>query len=88
VTSYQIPLSFVPTVNVIKAGGASTGTCPGTSENPSAAAGNLCIYEEREDVELQAENNVAKGHFGFMAFAEVSAGKDYEDNGTWAVTAP
>ena len=89
-TSYPIPLSFTPTLNVIKAGGAPTAKCPGSSENPSATAGNLCVYVEREDVEVLVFNEPAKGHFGFLmlALAVATPPQDYEVHGTWAVTAP
>jgi hypothetical protein len=88
-TSYSIPLSFTPNVNIITVGGSPTASCPGTAENPTATAGNLCFYEEREDVKLLVENLPAKGHFGFLAFFLASgAPQDYEDHGTWAVTAP
>lgn len=88
-TSYPIPLSFTPAVNIITASGSPTANCPGNAENPTATAGNLCVYEEREDVKLLVENLPAKGHFGFLAFFLASgAPQDYEDNGTWAATAP
>ena len=84
-TSYPIPLSFKPTINVVAT---PTATCPGSVENPTATAGNLCVYEQLEDVKLTIENLPAEGHFGFLAFFEAAEGENYEDHGTWAVTAP
>src|SRR5213078_79225 len=45
--SFQIPLTTAPALHVIPVGGPPTGACPGTAENPSAAGGNLCIYETK-----------------------------------------
>jgi hypothetical protein len=88
-TSYPLPLSFEPKVNVITAGGAPTASCPGSTENPTATAGDLCVYAEREGVGgLDVFNTPDAGHFGFLALAEAPAGTYYEDEGTWAVTAP
>jgi len=87
-TSYPIPLTFEPNTNIIKPKASPTAACPGSVENPTATAGNLCIYAEREDAPLEPENAPAKGHFGFLAFFFVGEGANYEDKGTWAVTAP
>jgi hypothetical protein len=85
---YPIPLSFTPTINVIKSGGSATANCPGNVESPTSAAGVLCVYEEREDVALIVENLPANGHYGFLAFASAAEDGNYEEDGTWAVTAP
>ncbi|HET7122014.1 MAG TPA: hypothetical protein VFI17_12300 [Solirubrobacterales bacterium] len=86
--SYPIPLSFKPTIEVIGEGESPTANCPGNVLDPQAAAGFLCLYSEREDAELSAENNPAQGHFGFLVFFETPEGDNYENHGTWAVTAP
>jgi hypothetical protein len=87
-TSYPIPISFKPTIQIVKSGAASTPQCPGSRTQPSAAPGFLCLYEEREDVQLSVENLPAEGHFGFLVFFLANKGENYEDHGTWAVTAP
>jgi hypothetical protein len=87
-TSYPVPVSFTPTINLIKRGGSPTAACPGSVESPAAMPGNLCVYEEREDVALSPQNDPAFGHFGFLAFAVAAEGANYQDQGTWAVTAP
>lgn len=86
--SYPTPLSFSPTVNVIEEEAPSTANCPGDVSNPTATAGNLCIYAGREDVEVFIENVPAAGKFGFLMFPEAEQGENYEVYGTWAVTAP
>ena len=43
--SFGLALASAPTVNFIAAGGASTTNCPGSSSNPLALAGQLCVYE-------------------------------------------
>ncbi len=87
---YPVPLNFTPTSHVIAVAGAPTAQCPGTAENPLAAPGSLCVYQTRNDssTPLQAEPEIAKGHYGAVLFAAVTAGSDFEFNGTWAVTAP
>jgi len=87
-TSYPIPLPFAPTINVIKIGGPATANCPGSVSSPTAAPGNLCVYEQREDATLSVENAPAEGRFGFLVFAVTAEGENYENHGTWAVTAP
>jgi hypothetical protein len=86
--SYPTPLSFKPAVEIIKSGAPPTANCPGEAENPTAEPGFLCVYGQREDVELDLENQPAEGRFGFLLFFEAPEGENYEDYGTWAVTAP
>ncbi len=88
--SYPLPLTFTPTANFIKKGGSSTTQCPGTTSAPTAAPGNLCVYEDRDDngfttgVDLESETP----HFGALLYVEPTAGSNYEIEGTYAVTAP
>jgi hypothetical protein len=86
--SYPIPLSFEPQIHVIPIAGAPTTECPGTEEDPKATAGNLCLYEGRDDgFTLDPEVDSAEGKFGVTLFFEnVPAGGNYEFFGTWAVT--
>jgi collagen triple helix repeat protein len=89
--SYAYPLAAAPTINIVHAGGASTPACPGTVANPTATAGNLCIYVGREDVTLAAFNATAGGggKYGarILPSGAIPDNSDYEDDGTWAVTA-
>jgi hypothetical protein len=86
--SYPIPLSFQPSLNIVKTTGPPTASCPGSVQMPSAVAGSLCVYEEREDVNISIENVPAEGHFGFLLLSGASPGENFEVHGTWAVTAP
>ncbi|MDQ2629666.1 MAG: hypothetical protein M3Y75_01640 [Actinomycetota bacterium] len=86
--SYPVPLSFTPTINVIEKDGPPTANCPGDVSNPTATAGNLCLYAQQEGVPLEVENIPASGRFGFMVFPEAEEGFNYQVTGTWAVTAP
>ena len=86
--SYPIPLSFTPEINILKASDSPTADCPGSFADPTAAPGNLCVYAEREDVDLSIEDVPADGRFGFLVFPEAEEGENYEVFGTWAVTAP
>lgn len=64
--------------------------CPGTAENPEAAAGHICMYAERQfnatDSELTFTPDLSSGFvrkFNIVSEAERAFGR-----GTWAVTAP
>jgi hypothetical protein len=92
--SFQIPLAAAPTLHVIPVGGPSTGACPGTSDNPSAAGGNLCIYESTlvntTGFSLPDGLNPVNGptRFGLPGLLGASTNGDYIARGAWAVTAP
>jgi hypothetical protein len=88
--SFPFPLATAPTMNVIAVGGASTAACPGTAANPQAAAGNLCVYQSRNDgnLAIQALAEVNSGRYGADLYFPIATDKDYEYLGTWAVTAP
>jgi hypothetical protein len=85
-TSYPLPLTFTPVVNVIGTKASPTASCPGSAANPTATAGNLCLYAELEEGEMTVLAEPA--HFGFFMFFEGEEGENYEGVGTWAVTAP
>jgi hypothetical protein len=88
--SYQFPLAATPVLNVIDIGGGGTTECPGTSADPQAAAGNLCVYQTRNDSgnTVGAFNEIEGGLFGAVLFSSVPDNTDFQFNGTWAVTAP
>lgn len=87
-TSYPLPISFEPTVEIIESGGSPTANCPGSVDNPAAARGFLCLYGGREDVPMDVETLPGQGHYGFLLFFEAEPGENYENYGAWAVTAP
>jgi hypothetical protein len=89
--SYQFPLASPPSLNVIPIGGGGTAACPGSSADPQAAPGQLCVYQTRNDsgTPLVVFNQIAGGRFGAVLFASVvGPSTDFEFDGTWAVTAP
>ena len=92
--SFQIPLAAAPAFHIIPVGGPSTGACPGTANNPSAAPGNLCIYESTlvntTGFSLPDGLNPVSGptRFGLPGLLGASTNGDYIARGAWAVTAP
>ncbi len=87
--SFQIPLPEPP-VEDIFIGGAPTTECPGTVNDPTAAPGYLCLYEQSDfgvEPALKAEPT-GSGKSGFAVFIPGSTVEGpYNDYGTWAVTA-
>ena len=96
--SFVIPLAApIPVANVslIPPGGGLTLACPGTSKNPQAASGHLCVYEAANfntsgplvfnpDTESGEEG---AGPFGFVVrFHPTVSTMDWGGYGTWAVT--
>lgn len=89
--TYQIPLAAAPAFNDIAPGGASTPACPGSAAAPSAAPGNLCLYETIRTgaTGLTQISPTQVRRFGAVLFAtSVANGASYEVDGVWAVTAP
>jgi hypothetical protein len=93
--SFAIPLaSGLDESHVVVVGNAGNGTeCPGNAEEPSAAAGFICIYEGR------VSNVHVFGVFKVLAFAPGTSrsggvllveatGASNSAEGSWAVTAP
>ncbi len=98
--SFPIPLASAPVAvnaNIIPAGGAATTNCPGTSANPTALAGQLCVYEVfQNNISTRCMAKVGSSWscgladvFGTTMYA-TSAGAVTRtvSVGTWAVTAP
>ena len=98
--SFPIPLASAPSAdfaNIIPAGGAATANCPGSSASPSAAAGNVCVYEANAvNIASRCMAGVAgawscgaAAPFGTtMWVTATAAGSRTVSVGTWAVTAP
>jgi hypothetical protein len=92
--SFPIPLAAAPAFHIIPVGGPSTGACPGTANTPSAAPGNLCIYESTlvntTGFSLPDGLNPVSGptRFGLPGLLGASTNGDYIARGAWAVTAP
>ena len=97
--SFAFPLSADPSAeaaNFIPEGGSPTAACPGTSANPEAAAGQICIYESygsnvhfRCIATSAGEYSCDKAsQYGATVFIESSGAGRTTSVGTWAVTAP
>lgn len=91
--SYNFSLSAVPTAHYIAFNEEPPAECPGTVEQPEAAAGHLCVYEDgrlnvSDAVVSVIAGDSAPSNFGArVAATSTSAGTAYVE-GTWAVTAP
>jgi hypothetical protein len=94
--SYGFTLAAAPTPHLLDPGAASTADCPGTNQNPQAAAGHLCAY--LSVLSNAGTHCVASAEPGWLcgtasetgANVWVDAGADGRVYaiGTWAVTAP
>jgi hypothetical protein len=83
--TYQFPLTSSPTINIIDVSGAATTACPGSATNPQATAGNLCVYQSRNDGGLTFQVTDAN-RFGAAFYFPIATSTSYEFEGTWAVT--
>jgi hypothetical protein len=95
--SFHPPLAAPPAgVNIIQPGGASTANCPGTSGNPLAAPGQLCVYlsfavNNGFQCVLSLGGAYSCGSanaFGSGLYIESTAAGQTSAVGSWAVTAP
>lgn len=96
--SFGYTLGSSPTAHYVP-GGASVAQCPGSSANPQAAPGHLCVYESLRTAGIAAGGvGIANGAgeagraspFGFFVFVEPGniEGEAPLVYGSWAVTAP
>jgi hypothetical protein len=99
--TFVYPLATAPSVKLVQFGTASSPPeCPGTAAAPTAAAGWLCVYENREQNERSGRypqvmapgsgSYPSAGRFGAtLALLGQAAGTDwfFWSEGTWAVTA-
>jgi hypothetical protein len=96
--SFSIPLASAPASHVILLGGSPTPECPGSTANPQAAPGNLCLYEDRHE-NILAGSDCATGsgtsngcgtatRFGAIVFVEAGGENSFFAEGSWAVTGP
>ena len=88
--SFVIPLQTAPTLVFVKEGQAGiehVAECPGTSvEEPKAAEGFLCLYQESAFGTKFNEGNSSAHTFGaLLEFQGTFEG--IATNGSWAVTA-
>jgi hypothetical protein len=92
--SFGFSLTAAPIPNFVFAGAASTTACPGTAAAPTAAPGQLCIYEAstlntttRGEFDAVSGNDNTTTTFGAAVFADSTAAGAYRTRGSWAVTA-
>jgi hypothetical protein len=95
--SFGFQLASAPTPHIIPAGSAPPDECPGTSTNPQAAQGHLCVYERqfgsRANLQIfdpaSGTEDSASRWGAAVAFAG-TAGPDPNtySYGSWAVTSP
>jgi hypothetical protein len=95
--SFGFTLASAPAVNFIPSGGASTTNCPGSSSNPLALAGQLCVYETFNNGNVGFSCIVRMGGsyacgladpWGAGLFLTSTAAGQATSVGSWAVTAP
>jgi hypothetical protein len=84
-----------PPANFIPAAGPPTTNCPGTAANPTALAGQLCVYVSScTNMTLNCLGSTATGACGVAATSggvaslNITAAGPAVCYGTWAVTAP
>jgi hypothetical protein len=97
--SFNFPLRLpsVPSVQIVGVGGASTTNCPGTTTNPEAAPGFLCVYKvtETNTTNFAICNQDCSGfpvptaeRDGALLYLHATAAGRTFTSGSWAVTAP
>jgi hypothetical protein len=96
--SFVYTLASAPTPHFITAGSVPPAGCPGTADNPQAAAGQLCVYEKtisgpvgtRDICGLDIGGSSCPGSNRWGAGVyELSTGTGrFQSYGTWAVAAP
>lgn len=89
--TFPIPLPFAPAANYVTT---PTASCPGSAEHPTAAPGNLCVYQAgAENVSAvtifkDAGPGTGADRWGFSAVPMSAASGPGAVWGSWAVTAP
>jgi hypothetical protein len=94
--SFEIQLASAPTAHFIRKGTTPPAGCPGSASAPAASPGNFCMYEAKgENVSFQGFENPITGEtggsvepFGAEVVALSAAAGNFDESGSWAVTAP
>jgi hypothetical protein len=81
--SFAIPLAAAPNAQVVTS---PTAHCPGSTSNPTAASGQLCVYQVvKSNANTPGFEDVTK--YGAGIFLPTAAGASYDYlTGVWAVT--
>jgi hypothetical protein len=88
--SYPLRLSEEPTKHFVPAGSTAPAECPGSTEEPKAAPGNVCIYALAPvNLELFGFNGgtIDKTSGVSMTFIALDETEPMQASGAWAVTA-
>jgi len=95
--SFLYPLAVAPTGHFIKVGAVAPTECPGSAAAPTAAPGNLCIYEGNadnvtvqsfEDPVTAATGSVVRPYGALVVAFSGAVSGNFRSEGSWAVTAP
>jgi hypothetical protein len=94
--SFGVVLGSAPAPHFVFDGAAPTATCPGTAAAPTAARGQLCVYQNAGSTNVNTVALHAPGSnddstasaFGTVVVIDSAAGGPVQSSGSWAVTAP
>jgi hypothetical protein len=93
--TFAMPLTFGPAAHIVLVGAAPPAQCPGTATAPSAAPGNLCVYEAAAvnaagQAMVDPSTNLLgeASRYGAAVLAVSNEPGFFVSTGTWAVTAP
>ena len=97
--SFVLALAAAPIPHIVAPGDAVTSECPGSAAAPTAAPGQLCIYEADrgglvrsitpfDPSRAKAAGSNRTGGFGFGLRVVADGPGHLRTSGTWAVTAP
>jgi hypothetical protein len=89
--TFPIPLPFAPVAHYVTS---PTPSCPGSAEHPTAAPGNLCVYQGGSEnvaavtIFKDAGPGTGADPWGFSAVPNSASAGPGAVWGSWAVTAP
>jgi hypothetical protein len=89
--TFPVPLPFTPAAHYVTS---PTARCPGSAAHPSAAPGNLCVYQAGSEnvsavtIFKDAGPGTGADRWGFSAVPTSAGSGPGAVWGSWAVTAP
>lgn len=83
--SFNIPLSSEPELHYLAPGATPTPECPGSSAEPKAEPGQLCLYAFVE-LNYEFSGGASKKTGAFLKFTGIESEGGGIANGVWAVT--
>jgi hypothetical protein len=85
--SFPYRLAAEPDTHFIPVGGAPLAACPGTTSNPQAQSGHLCVYEHvSQNADTLVDDPAGTLLFGFVIQSSAVAAGQVQSRGSWAVT--